>query len=248
MAALILTIVFAGNPILLYIDLPSIILVFVGSYVTLFSCSSISDVLGIFKTISLCFKNIIYDEKSIITKLVAMSEKARRDGLLALEEDVEDIDDEFIKMGLSLIVDGTDAAVIRDVMGGELSQMQERHANKIAGLNLWGTLGPAVGMMGTVIGLIAMLRNLDDKDALGPNMAVAMITTLYGSMLANFMMIPWSTKLKSMDSAEVHVKEMIIEGVLSIQAGDNTRILALKLLSYLNPKDRRAVEATVLKD
>jgi chemotaxis protein MotA len=103
-------------------------------------------------------------------------------------------------------------------------------------------------MLGTVIGLIGMLKNLEDKSALGPNMAVALITTLYGSMMANLMLIPWAGKLKTYDAQETQVKEMQIEGVLSIQAGDNPRILATKLLSYLNPQDRKTVEAEILKD
>jgi chemotaxis protein MotA len=149
---------------------------------------------------------------------------------------------------MRLVVDGTDAEIIRNLMENELNQVQERHIGKIGAVNMWGTLAPGLGMLGTVIGLIGMLKNLDDKSALGPNMAVALITTLYGSMMANLLLIPWSGKLKSYDAAESRVKEMQIEGVLSIQAGDNPRILATKLLSYLNPTDRKAVEAEVLKD
>jgi chemotaxis protein MotA len=133
-------------------------------------------------------------------------------------------------------------------METELSQMQERHATKISAINMWGTLAPGLGMLGTVIGLIGMLKNLEDKSALGPNMAVALITTLYGSIMANLLMIPWGGKLKANDAREATVKEMEIEGILSIQAGDNPRILAMKLLSYLNPADRKVVEAEVLKD
>jgi chemotaxis protein MotA len=130
----------------------------------------------------------------------------------------------------------------------ELNQMQGRHVDKIAVVNMWGTLAPGLGMLGTVIGLIGMLKNLEDKSALGPNMAVALITTLYGSMMANLVLIPLSGKLKTMDAAETKVKEMVIEGVLSIQGGDNPRILAMKLLSYLNPADRKSAEAEFLKD
>jgi chemotaxis protein MotA len=133
-------------------------------------------------------------------------------------------------------------------METELSQMQGRHASKIGAINMWAGLAPGLGMLGTVIGLIGMLKNLEDKSALGPNMAVALITTLYGSMMANLVLIPVAGKLKAKDEAESLVKEMQIEGVLSIQAGDNPRILAMKLLSYLDPDARKAVEAEVLKD
>jgi chemotaxis protein MotA len=179
---------------------------------------------------------------------MTMSEKARREGLLALEEELEDLDDEFMKKGLRLVVDGTDAEIVRALMETELSQMQERHVGAIGRVNMWATLAPGLGMLGTVIGLIGMLKNLEDKSALGPNMAVALITTLYGSMMANLLMIPMAGKLKNQDAAEAKVKEMQIEGVLSIQAGDNPRILAMKLLSYLEPADRKAVEAEVMKD
>jgi chemotaxis protein MotA len=243
-----LGIITGGTGLLTFVDIPSVFIVVLGSYFGLFTFSTLSNTLGIFGTINLTFKIPNFNEKGLITKLMAMSEKARREGLLALEEELEDLDDEFMKKGMRLVVDGTDAEIIRTLMETELSQMQERHAGKIAIINMWGTLAPGLGMLGTVIGLIGMLKNLEDKSALGPNMAVALITTLYGSIMANLLMIPWGGKLKSNDAREAVVKEMEIEGVLSIQAGDNPRILAMKLLAYLTPEDRKAVEAEVLKD
>ena len=248
MALIIMGIVTGGNSVLTYVDIPSVLIVVLGSYFALFTFGSISDALGIFGIINLTYKVPSFNEKGIITKLMTMSEKARREGLLALEEELEDLDDEFMKKGMRLVVDGTDAEIISSLMENELNQMQERHAGKISLVNMWATLAPGLGMLGTVIGLIGMLKNLEDKSALGPNMAVALITTLYGSMMANLLLIPWAGKLKGFDSSESRVKEMQIEGVLSIQAGDNPRILATKLLSYLNPIDRKAVEAEVLKD
>jgi chemotaxis protein MotA len=243
-----LGIVSGGTGLLTFVDIPSVLIVVLGSYFGLFTFSNISTAVGVFGTMNLAFKVNNLNEQGIIAKLMSMSEKARREGLLALEEELEDLDDEFMKKGLRLVVDGTDAEIIRALMETELNQLQERHAGKISAVNMWGTLAPGLGMLGTVIGLIGMLKNLEDKSALGPNMAVALITTLYGSMMANLMMIPWSGKLKSNDAAESKVKEMEIEGVLSIQAGDNPRILAMKLLSYLTPADRKTVEAEVLKD
>jgi chemotaxis protein MotA len=237
-----------GNSIITFVDIPSVLIVVAGSYFALFTFSTISDALGIFGTLGLTFKTPALNEQGIISKLMSMSEKARREGLLALEEELEDLDDEFMKKGLRLVVDGTDAEIIRSLLETELSQIQERHAGKISVVNMWGTLAPGLGMLGTVIGLIGMLKNLEDKSSLGPNMAVALITTLYGSMVANLMMIPWSGKLKAYDAAEAKVKEMMIEGILSIQAGDNPRILATKLFSYLNPADRKAAEAEFLKE
>jgi chemotaxis protein MotA len=243
-----LGIITGGSGLLTFVDIPSVLIVVLGSWFALFTYSSISGALGIFSIIGLCMKVSNYDEKGIITKLMAMSEKARREGLLALEEELEDLEDEFMKKGLRLVVDGTDAEIIRNLMETELNQMQGRHADKIGAINMWAGLAPGLGMLGTVIGLIGMLKNLEDKSALGPNMAVALITTLYGSMMANLLLIPVAGKLKTKDGAESLVKEMQIEGVLSIQAGDNPRILAMKLLSYLDPGERKAVEAEVLKD
>jgi chemotaxis protein MotA len=243
-----LGIITGGSGLLTFVDIPSVLIVVLGSYFALFTFGGISTALGMFSTLGLGFKISTYDEKGIISRLMSMSEKARREGLLALEEELEDLEDEFMKKGLRLVVDGTDAEIIRTLMETELSQMQGRHAGKISAVNMWATLAPGLGMLGTVIGLIGMLKNLEDKSALGPNMAVALITTLYGSMMANLIMIPLAGKLKNQDGAESKVKEMQIEGVLSIQAGDNPRILAMKLLSYLDPADRKSVETELLKE
>ena len=231
-----------------FIDIPSIVLVVVCPYIILFTFSSMKEVLGVFGIVNLTYKVPNLNQQGIIKKLMAMSEKARREGLLALEEELEDLDDDFIKKGMRLVVDGTDAAIVRDLMENEISQMQDRHIGKIAILNMWASSAPAVGMMGTVIGLIGMLKNLEDKSALGPNMALALITTFYGSLIANFLMLPMAGKLKTFDAAEAKLKEMEIEGILSIQAGDNPRILAIKLLSYLTPPERKALESEIVND
>jgi chemotaxis protein MotA len=244
----VFSVVVGGGRLSSILDLPSFLMVVLGSYFALLLSSSLSEGLGIFNLIGRTFQVPVFNEQGIITKLMAFSDKARREGLLALEDELEDLDDEFMKKGLRLVVDGTDAAIIRDLMELELSQMQDRHAAKIGLINQWGALAPGLGMLGTVIGLIGMLQNLDDKASIGPNMALALVTTLYGSMVANLLMIPFSAKLRTHDAKESIVREMVIEGVLSIQAGDNTRILAMKLLAYLNPTDRKAVEADVVKD
>jgi chemotaxis protein MotA len=244
----VMSILTSGGSIMSVVDLPSFLMVAVGSYFALMLSSSLSEALGVWSIFARAFRIPVFNEQGIITKMMAFSEKARREGLLALEDELEDLDDEFMKKGLRLVVDGTDAEVIRNLMELELSQMQGRHAEKIGIINMWAALAPGLGMMGTVLGLIAMLQNLDDKASIGPNMALALVTTLYGSMIANLLMIPFSAKLRGHDAKESMVKEMVIEGVLSIQAGDNTRILAMKLLAYLNPADRRAMEAEILKD
>jgi len=247
-AMLVFSILSGNGTILAFVDIPSLILVFICPYIILFTAFNLRDVLGVFGIINIAFRVPRFNEQGIISKLMTMSEKARREGLLALEEELEDLDDEFMKKGMRLVVDGTDAEIIRSLLENDLNQLQDRHFNKVSILNMWASSAPAVGMMGTVIGLVGMLKNLQDKSALGPNMAVALITTFYGSLIANFTMLPWISKLRSYDAMEVKVKEMEIEGVLSIQAGDNPRILATKLLSYLSPQDRQTVEAAIVKD
>ena len=133
-------------------------------------------------------------------------------------------------------------------MENELTQMEERHNKWISLVNAWATLAPGFGMLGTVIGLIGMLLNIEDKSSLGPNMAVALVTTFYGSMLANWLFIPIASKLAYQNNMEVRSKEMVIEGILGIQSGDHPRILAQRLLTYLEPKDRKVLEAELIKD
>ncbi|MDR3170758.1 MAG: MotA/TolQ/ExbB proton channel family protein [Treponema sp.] len=241
-AMTIMAIYTSGGTILTYMDLASFFMTVVGSYLGLFTFCSIPEALGVFGTMGLAMKIPHFNEQEVIKRLLAFSEKARREGLLALEEELEDLDDEFMKNGMRLVVDGTEGPIIRELLESELNQIQDRHSGKIAVVNMWGTLGPGLGMLGTVVGLIAMLKNLEDKSALGPNMAVALITTLYGAMIANLIMIPLSGKLKTRDAMETKVKEMIIEGILSIQAGENTRVLQTKLLAYLTPGDRKAAQ------
>lgn len=230
------------------INLPSILITAGGSYLCLFLTYPLSYAIGIFPVMGRVFKVFDFGEKALVQQLVSFSEKARREGILALEEEIQDLDNEFMRNGLRLVVDGTDGEVIRTLMENELNQIENRHNTWITLVNAWATLAPGFGMLGTVIGLIGMLLNLSDKSSLGPNMAVALVTTLYGSMMQNWLFVPISGKLGYQNSMEAKSCEMVIEGVLSIQAGDNPRILAQKLLSYLSPADRKAIEADVIKD
>lgn len=239
---------FLGGSLGGLIDVPSVFITGGGSYMCLYLTYPLSYVIGIFGVLGRCFKTYDYGEKTLVQKLVSFSEKARREGILALEEEIQDLDDDFMRNGLRLVVDGTDGEVIRTLMENELNQMEARHNTWITLVNAWATLAPGFGMLGTVIGLIGMLSNLADKSSLGPNMAVALVTTLYGSMMQNWLFVPMAGKLGYQNNCEAKAREMVIEGVLSIQAGDNPRILAQKMLTYLSPKDRKVIEADVLKD
>ena len=161
---------------------------------------------------------------------------ARKEGLLALEEAANDIEDDFMKKGVMLVVDGTDPELVRGIMETSLSCMEERHKKVIAFWEKWAELGPAWGMIGTLIGLVNMLQNLEDASTIGPAMAVALLTTLYGSLIANWLCNPTASKLKVNNEREVAIKEMIVEGLLSIQAGENPRVIEEKLKSFLTPQ------------
>ena len=239
---------FMGGSLGGLIDVPSMFITIGGSYMCLFLTYPLSYVIGIFKVMGRVFRIADYKEKEMVQKLVALSEKSRRTGLLALEEELVDIDDAFLKVGLRNVIDGIDGAAIRVSMENELGQMEERHNKWISVVNAWATLAPGFGMLGTVIGLIGMLLNIEDKSSLGPNMAVALVTTFYGSMMANWLLIPVASKLAYQNNLEVRSKEMMIEGILGIQSGDHPRILAQRLLTYLDPKDRKGLEAELVKD
>ena len=239
---------FVGGSLGGLIDVPSRFITIGGSYMCLFLTYPLSYVIGIFKVMGKVFKVADYKEKEMVQKLVALSEKSRRTGLLALEEEIQDFEDDFLRTGLRNVIDGIDGAAIRVSMENELTQMEERHNKWISLVNAWATLAPGFGMLGTVIGLIGMLLNLEDKSSLGPNMAVALVTTFYGSMMSNWMLIPIASKLAYQNNLEIRSKEMIIEGILGIQSGDHPRILAQRLLTYLDPKDRKVLEAELIKD
>jgi len=247
-ACIIMACLNSGGSLLGIFDLPSVFMTIGGSYASIFVTAPLSKALGIFKIMGKTFKVPDFGEEKVVRELVGLSEKARREGILALEEGLDDLSDPFMRTGLRLVVDGTDGAVIRSIMENEMNQVEARHMDWINVINQWAGFAPGFGMMGTVLGLIGMLRNLEDKSSLGPNMAVALITTLYGSMMANWLITPFGQKLLAHNALEIRLKEMIIEGVLSIQAGDNPRILGQKLLTYLDPKARRSIEKDVVKD
>ena len=248
LACIVMSVITSGGTMMGIIDIPSVFMTVGGSFCALLIVAPLKEVITTLKVMGKTFKIPDFGEKMLVQNMVALSEKARREGILALEEGLEDLDDEFMKTGLRLVVDGTDGAVIRGIMESEMSQIESRHMNFIGIVNQWAGYAPGFGMIGTVLGLVGMLRNLEDKSSLGPNMAVALITTLYGCLLANWILGPMGTKLAGQNANEMRTKEMIIEGVLSIQAGDNPRILAMKLLTYLDPASRKAIEADVLKD
>ena len=221
-----------------YLDLPSAIITFGGAFFAVLASNSLADYIGGLKSFLLIFKGSNTDGKGMIQKIIELSNVARKEGLLSLEEAAGDLDDEFMKKGILLIVDGTDPELVRGIMETELVSIEERHTKKIGFWEDLGSMGPAWGMIGTLVGLVNMLYEMDDPSSIGPSMAVALITTLYGSLLANWICAPVASKLKSNNANEILIKSIMIEGLLSIQAGENPRVIEEKLKSFLAPADR----------
>ena len=221
-----------------YMDLPSAIITFGGAFFAVMTMNSMNGFIGGLKSMTLIFKSPVNDVKGMIAKIIELSNVARKDGLLSLEEAANDLDDAFMKKGILLIVDGTDPELVRGIMETEMIATEDRHKKKIQFWEDLGSMGPAWGMIGTLIGLVNMLYEMDDPSSIGPSMAVALITTLYGSLLANWICAPVANKLKMNNANEMTTKEIMIEGLLSIQAGENPRVIEEKLKSFLAPQDR----------
>ncbi len=225
-----------------FLDAPSAMITFGGSFCCVLAAYTIPDFVAGLKSISLIFKTSEMNTPDVIRKIIELSNVARKEGLLSLEEASAELDDPFLKKGVLLIVDGTDPELVRAIMETELTSVDGRHRKKIGFWDDLGAMGPAWGMIGTLIGLINMLQMMNDPSSIGPQMAIALITTLYGSMLANWICAPVAGKLKAKNEVEMTIKEIMIEGLLSIQAGENPRVIEEKLKSFLTPVEKASME------
>lgn len=226
----------------LFWNFPSLLITVGGSFSALLIRFQVDQVKMVLQITRNAFFTEVDSIGDVIRLFVRLGHKARREGLLALEDDIEQIEDPFTKTGLQMVVDGLDQDMIKDIMYIQLESLESRHKLGQEMYKFWGALAPAFGMIGTLIGLVFMLVNLDDVAAIGPGMAVALLTTFYGALLANLIFIPIAGKLEMRSEAEVAVKEAIIEGVLSIQAGTNPRMLQEKLKAFVSPREQEALE------
>ena len=231
-----------GGNIGAYYDAPSILITIGGTFGAVIMSYPADTLRAVPKIMKSAFTSGEPNLLAMVQTIVSFAEKARREGLLALESDVGDLDDEFLKKSIHLVVDGTDPELVKAILDTEIGILEDRHSANKAIFDTAAELGPAYGMIGTLIGLIAMLGNLQDVSALGPGMAVALITTMYGSMLANMVCIPMSKKLAVRSSQEIVSMELMVEGILAIQAGENPRIVEEKLKVFLSPKLRKNLE------
>lgn len=221
-----------------YFDIPSIAITFGGAFSAVLAANTIQTFLSGLKSFALVLKVPKNNTAEMINNIINLSNVARKEGLLSLEEAAGELEDEFLKKGILLIVDGTDPELVRAIMETELVSMDSRHKARIGFWENVGSMGPAWGMIGTLVGLVNMLNNMEDASSIGPNMATALITTLYGSLLANWICAPISNKLKAQNDMEMMQKEIMIEGLLSIQAGENPRVIEEKLKSFMAPNER----------
>lgn len=238
---MIMSILLSGR-LVLFFNLPSMMIVFGGVLASLLVSYPLSRFMSSLKTIKHAFSLEQLDPAGLIKQMNELALAARKEGLLALEEIAQQMEDPFLKKGILLIVDGTDPELVRSILETELNFIESRHRDNRGFWEMVAELGPAWGMIGTLIGLITMLDQLSNIEVLGPKMAVALITTFYGSVLANFIASPIANKLRGKSNDEILLKQVMIEGLLSIQAGENPRVIEEKLKAFLSPSTRDTVD------
>ena len=232
---------FEVSAIIEFADPASVMIVVGGTLASGIISAKLKNFIASFKAVGITFKPPVLDPAGAIDTVVQLANTARKEGVLALEESAANMDDQFLKKGIMLIVDGTDPELVKGIMTTELDYTDERHGGVATFFENLATYAPSWGMLGTMIGLVLMLGQLEDPDTIGPMMAVALITTFYGCILANFLFNPIASKLKDISKEEILFKTVMVEGMLSIQAGENPRIIEEKLKSFLAPALRGGV-------
>ena len=235
---LVVAAIAVGGSLTVFINIPSLLIVVCGTFGVIMINYPLKEVIGIIKVgLKVVFASVS-SAQDIIKQFVEFSTKARREGILSLEGDVADVPDEFVKKGVGLAIDGLEPESIREIMEAEVSSLEDRHRQGAEIFTQLGTFAPAMGMIGTLIGLVQMLQNMDDPSSIGPAMAVALLTTFYGSIMANMICLPIAGKLKMYSGKEAVVKTIIIEGVIGLANGENPRIVEQKLMVFLPPGER----------
>tara|TARA_Y100001954_G_scaffold127604_1_gene136776 strand:+ start:22101 stop:22856 length:756 start_codon:yes stop_codon:yes gene_type:complete len=233
---LVFTTIFMGGNAAGFLDIPSIVVVVGGTFAVTFVMFPMGTVIG---TIKVGLKTLLFksnDAQDIIRQITTLADTARKESLVALEK--VNIDNEFLKKGVMLVVDGSSEALVRNVMEIELEFMKQRHRQGQAVFKGMGTMAPAFGMIGTLIGLVNMLSNLSDPSSIGPAMAVALLTTFYGAVMANCVFLPLATKLEERSIEDALYMQIMIEGVSSLQRGDHPSVVKEKLEAFLAPAMR----------
>ena len=241
-SGLLLWAIMGKSDISAFVDYGSVAIVLGGSMSAALVSFPIRNLMGVAKVVKNCFFAKAQNSNELIADMVKFAEVARRDGILALENVTGDIKDPFLVSGIQMAVDGQDPDLIESVMLNDLETVESRHADGKALFDTIGRFAPAFGMIGTLIGLVIMLQNMDDPSLIGPAMAIALLTTMYGAVLANLVALPMADKLGLRSREEMMAKMIIIKGVMAIQSGDNPRIVEQKLKTFL-PNRLRGTEA-----
>jgi chemotaxis protein MotA len=244
---LILAAIMIQGSILIFWSFSSLIITIVGSFFALMASFPFKILKQAPSILRQAFFHPMDNRRDLVSLVTSLSRKARSEGLLSLEDGLAEIEDPFMVKGLQMVVDGIEPENIRQIMVLEIDAIERRHEVGHNIFSSWGEMAPAFGMIGTLIGLIVMLSDLSDSNAIGVGMATALITTFYGAFFANMVLIPIANKLKNQTSDEIYTREMMIESILSIQSGLNPRIVEEKLTSYLSPKER-IIEEVVMED
>ncbi len=227
-----------GGTLLAFVDVPSILIVVCGSMAGMLVAYPAGRLKSAIKVAKNAFATMPPRAEEILLLMRDLSKRARREGVLALEEVGQNHEDDFVRRGIQMVVDGQTPESIEDVLYSEIDKISERHADGADIFDTLGMLAPAFGMIGTLIGLVQMLQNLEDPSKIGPAMAVALLTTFYGSVIANVFALPVAKKLRVRSTAEVAEKTLVAQGLLSIVAGENPRFMADRLNAQLPPAQR----------
>lgn len=239
---LVLMAILQGGGIATFINIPSMMITFGGTLGATLINFPMPKVVAVMKVVRKAFFHKETPPEKTIETLVEFARIARKEGVLALEERLSGTDDPFFRKGIQLVVDGTPPETIREILTIDLDSLRERHQVGQGIFTAMGTYAPAFGMIGTLIGLIQMLRSLDDPSKIGAGMATALITTFYGALAANLVFLPIAGKLKVRSEEEIFTKQLIMEGIVAIQSGDNPRVVEDKLKSFIAPRMREKIK------
>ncbi len=238
---LIVTTMLLSGSLGMFINIPSLVIVVGGSIFAVMAKFGLGQFLGAFKVAAKSFVFKVDDPAELIDEIVELADAARKGGLLSLEG--KEVGNEFLQKGIQLLVDGHDPEVVKTLLSKDRTLAEERHSSGAAIFGALTVMAPAMGMIGTLIGLVAMLANMDDPKSIGPAMAVALLTTLYGAVIANAITDPIADKLKLRASEEAMLKSLVIDALLAIQGGQNPRVIDSMLRTYLPESKREVAEA-----
>jgi chemotaxis protein MotA len=219
------------------IMLPAFIIVFGGTLGAALISFPLSVATQLPKYFTILIKDVKHDLTHVVDTFVNLADRARREGLLALEQEASSLEP-FTRRGIQMVVDGSDPALVREILEADIDAMRERHKPGAGMFEAMGGYSPTMGIIGTVMGLVHVLENLSEPDKLGPLIASAFLATLYGIFFANALFLPFAAKLKGKSAEEAHLKQLVVEGVLAVQSGDNPRVVREKLDAHLPPSMR----------